>query len=132
MIIRAVCLLSSLSFIACDGHWRQPAATPDRDIAAKVLTERYAQSRFAPWNVHAAAAGSDCAVLLVQTSVILEPGMVEALHYGAGPYDVVDGGVRQFYPERTFRGVVYKDSTGRVWNYGSVSAREAETLPLCR
>jgi hypothetical protein len=116
----------------CDGRWRRPAATLDRSTAATVLTERYAQSRFAPWHVLAMPAGTDCAVLCIRTSVILEPAMIEAMHYGAGPYDVIDGGVRQFYPERSFRGVVYIDSTGRSWPYGAVTVREAETLTPCR
>ena len=57
--------------------------------------------------------------------------MVEAMHYGAGAYGVVDGGVQRFCRDRSFRGVAYKDSSGRIWTYGNVTAQDAATLPRC-
>jgi hypothetical protein len=57
--------------------------------------------------------------------------MVEAMHYGAGAYDIYDGGVQQFLRERAFRGVAYKDGSGRVWTYGAVTQNEAEALVPC-
>ncbi|HYC60322.1 MAG TPA: hypothetical protein VEK79_12235 [Thermoanaerobaculia bacterium] len=95
------------------------------------FTERYAQSRLARWNVHARAAGRDCAVLFVETSMILEDSMIEAMHYGAGAYDIHEGGVQQFLRERAFRGVAYKDRSGRLWTYGAVTPAEAEGLTPC-
>jgi hypothetical protein len=101
----------------------------DHVAAAQTLTQRYARSRLAEWHVHASAAGSDCSVLFVETGVIMEDSMVEALHYGLGAYDVVDGGVRRFSREHKFRGVAYRDSTGRVWRY---DVNEAMPLGGCR
>jgi hypothetical protein len=109
-----------------------PAHVDEHIAAAAALTHRYARSRLAEWNVHAAAAGRDCHVLLVETGVIMEDGMVEALHYGLGAYDVLDGGVRHFSRARAFRGVAYRDSTGRIWTYGEVTADEAKHLAVCR
>ena len=100
--------------------------------AANVFTNRYAHSRFARWNVRATARGRDCDVLLVETDMVMEDSMVDAMHYGAGAYGVVDGGVQRFYRDRAFRGVAYKDSSGRIWAYGNVSARDAATLSRCR
>jgi hypothetical protein len=94
--------------------------------AASLLTQRYAASRFAAWHVRASAAGADCAVLVVQTSVLLEDRMVEAMHYGAGTYEVFGGGVDGFARMRGFRGVAYRDVAGRVWTYGAVRRGEAE------
>ena len=99
--------------------------------AANVFTDRYAHSRFAGWKVRASARGRDCDVLLVETDMIMEDSMVEAMHYGAGAYGVVDGGVQRFYRDRSFRGVAYKDSSGRIWAYGDVTARDAATLSQC-
>ena len=99
--------------------------------AAGFFTQRYARSPLSAWNVRGAAAGADCDVLLVETSVVLNDGMVEALHYGAGAYGVVDGGVQRFCRDRAFRGVAYRDSAGHVWKYGDLSRSEAETLKRC-
>jgi len=105
---------------------------PNNHVAsANVFTQRYAHSRFAGWNVRASARGRDCDVLLVETDMVMEDSMVEAMHYGAGAYGVVDGGVQRFYRDRSFRGVAYKDSSGRIWAYGDVTAHDAATLPRC-
>jgi hypothetical protein len=99
---------------------------------ANVFTNRYTHSRFAGWKVRASARGRDCDVLLVETDMVMEDSMVEAMHYGAGAYGVVDGGVQRFCRDRSFRGVAYKDSSGRIWAYGNVTAQDAATLPRCR
>lgn len=125
-------LALTLTLIACDNRLQLPAATVQRSNAAKVFTELYSKSRLAQWNVQAAPGGTQCDVLFIRTSILLDETRIEAMHYGAGAYDVVEGGVRHFYPERTFRGVVYKDSGGRTWNYGDVTTEEAETLTPCR
>jgi hypothetical protein len=105
---------------------------PNNHVAsANVFTNRYAHSRFVHWNVRASARGRDCDVLLVETDMVMEDSMVEAMHYGAGAYGVVDGGVQRFYRDRSFRGVAYKDSSGRIWAYGDVTAHDAATLPRC-
>jgi hypothetical protein len=100
--------------------------------AADHFTERYSRSRLSAWNVRADAAGRDCAVLFIEASLILEDAMVEAMHYGAGAYDIYDGGVQQFCRDRAFRGAAYKDSTGKIWTFGAVTEAEAESLKRCR
>ena len=102
-----------------------------RVSAANLLTNDYSHSKLADWNVRANAAGADCDVLLVETSVALEDSTVNALHYGAGAYGVHSGGMQRFSKEHSFRGVAYRDSTGRIWTYGGVTAAEAETLTQC-
>jgi hypothetical protein len=122
-----------LALVAATCYSRQPS-TPQHDarvVAANLFTQRYAHSRFAGWKVHASARGSDCGVLLVETGVIMEDSMVEAMHYGAGAYGVVDGGVQRFYRDRSFHAVAYKDSSGHVWAYGDISASEAAMLKRC-
>jgi hypothetical protein len=94
--------------------------------AANLLTQRYATSRFAAWRIRATARGNDCSVLVLQTSIILEDSMIEAMHYGAGSYDTYDGGMQQFTRDHRFRGVAYKDISGKIWTYGPVSRKEAE------
>ncbi|HEV7238571.1 MAG TPA: hypothetical protein VGQ36_04960 [Thermoanaerobaculia bacterium] len=103
-----------------------------RITAASSFTERFARSRFADWHIRAKAAGEDCAVLLVETAMIMDESMIEAMHYGAGAYDVYTGGVQQFSRERAFRAVVYRDPSLRTWTYGAVNVTEAETLRACR
>lgn len=103
-----------------------------RITAASTFTERFQKSRFSGWHVQANAAGNDCGVLLVETTMIMDESMIEAMHYGAGAYDVYRGGVQQFSRERAFRGVVYRDSSRRTWTYGATTPVEAETLRPCR
>jgi len=114
------------------GSPSQPSSIHDNRVkAAAILTERYARSRLSAWNILAQAAGDDCSVLIVETPIVLEDSMVEALHYGAGAYDVYHGGVQRFSRDRTFRGVTYKDGSGRLWTYGAVTQSEAEALAPC-
>lgn len=98
--------------------------------AAQTFTKNYSQSRLARWNVRATAVGADCKVLLVETKILLEDSLVEAMHYGAGAYDV-QGGVDTFYRARDFRGVAYKDRSGKIWAYGNVRASEVVLMKPC-
>src|SRR4051812_30133840 len=95
-------MLSLALLVAC---WSNPKPSPDdlRVDAARFVTRQYARSRLVRWNVCASAAGRHCDVLLVETSVIMEDSMIEALHYGGGRYSVIDGGVDRFYRDRSFR-----------------------------
>jgi hypothetical protein len=127
MTIRYLMILALL-IATCESR---PRLSDNHVDAAHVFTDRYAHSRFAGWKVRASARGRDCDVLLVETDMVMEDSMVEAMHYGAGAYGVVDGGVQRFYRDRSFRGVAYKDSSGRIWAYGNVTAQEAATLPRC-
>ncbi len=115
----------------CESN-RRPANDQARMSAAQAFTDHYKRNGLAPWHIRGHAAGSDCSVLFVETSIILEDSMVEALHYGAGAYDVYRGGVMQFSRQRAFRGVAYKDSTGKLWTFGDVRASEAAALEMCR
>jgi hypothetical protein len=110
----------------------QRSPRDERIAAAASLTERCAASRLAKWNIRGRAAGAGCNVLLVDTSMVLDDALVEAIHYGSGAYAVVDGGVRRFTRERAFRGVAYRDRTGRVWTYGELTRAEGEALQPCR
>lgn len=108
-------------------------AAPDGHVtAASALTRRYADSRFQKWNVRASAAGRDCSVLLVETSIVLDESMVEAMHYGTGPYAVEGRGLQNFSREGGFRGVVYRDPTERVFPYGDLRDEDPRSLPPCR
>src|SRR4051794_37231829 len=98
----AACLLAA----ACAPRPAQPLRE-ERIAAASLLTRRCAASRLAKWNIRGSATGADCAILLVDTSTVLDDSLTESIHYGTGPYAVVDGGVRRFTREREFRGVVY-------------------------
>ena len=107
-------------------------AVPDGHVsAASALTRRYAESRFQKWNVHASAAGKDCSVLLVETSIVLDESMVEAMHYGIGPYAIQGRGLQNFSQEGGFRGVVYKDPTARVFSYGDLPDEDPKSLATC-
>lgn len=112
----------------------RPQTTPRdaRVTAASTLTSRCAASRLGQWNIHGTAAGADCDVLLVETSMVLEDSLVEAIHYGTGAYAVADGGVRRFSRDHAFRAVAYRDVTGRVWTYGPLTRGETASLQPCR
>jgi hypothetical protein len=116
-----------------------PAATSPSDLgssvrttAADLFTSRFASSTLAGWHIRGRAAGADCGVLLVTFDVNMEDSMISSFHYGNGIYgSILPGGVAQFYPERSFRGVVYRDADGRSWTYGSVSSVEASSISPC-
>jgi len=115
---------------ACGPHSDTPPRNDVHVAAARFFTRTYSRSRFTGWHVHARAAGRDCDVLLVSTSIVLDDSMVEGLHYGGGYYGVMEGGVRRFCRERKFRGVTYTDSSTKVWTYG-VTPEETPTLKPC-
>lgn len=117
--------------LACESHQPASHVASARIVAAEALTARYARSRLATWDIRASAAGADCSVLLVRTSLILEDSMIEALHYGAGAYAVYAGGVQQFYRDGKFRGVAYKDASDRMWAYGELTSGEEKSLTPC-
>ena len=125
----AVALIIAGGVFSCESNQLR-AAKNVQVAAADAFTSRYARSRLAPWDVEAHAAGADCRVLFVQTKIVMEDSMVEALHYGGGAYDVYQGGVQQYSHDRAFRGVAYRDGSGRVWTYGDV--RTPEALAACR
>src|SRR5919202_1461277 len=79
-----------------DATVQQQAARERRADAATTLTREYAHSPLAKWHIRGRVAGSDCRVLLVDTSIALEDAVVEAMHYGTGGYAAFDGGVQRF------------------------------------
>ena len=103
-----------------------------RVASATLLTNDCAASRLSGWNVRGTAAGTDCGVLLVETPMILEDSIVEAMHYGTGAYDLYRGGIYHFSRSRSFRGVAYRDGSGKTWTYGAVSDDEVAGLKPCR
>lgn len=119
-------ILFLLTLAACE-------TAPDNDhvLAARMFTTSIASSRFSDWELNAIAAGRTCDVLLVQTSIIVDEKMVEALHYGGGEDDAYEGGVRHFCRDRGFRGVVYRDHSNQIWTYGDVSETEAKSIQPC-
>lgn len=133
MRLTAIAVLTLL-VIHCtnDDVWNRPPAIKERVVAAQLLTSDCAASRLAALNVRASAAGGDCGILFIETPVILEDAIVEAMHYGTGAYDLYRGGVNQYSRARTFRGVAYKDGSGQLWLYGNVSRSEAESLRPCK
>jgi len=100
-------------------------------IAADALTATSAKSRLADWQMHATAMGPDCDVLQIETNTVMEPSMIDALHYGYGYYHLHEGGIQQFYRERGFRAVFYRDRTGHVWTY-DIEEPEVKTLVPCK
>lgn len=131
--ILAILLVSALGILTCEFNRRGTTARSNDPhvAAARTFTNLYAASRMKRWNVRATAAGTDCNVLFVRTSLVLEDSLIEAVHYGAGEYDVYNGGVQQFYRDRHFRGVAYQDASDRVWTYGDVSLAEVDTMTPC-
>ncbi len=95
--------------------------------AARQFTALYAKH-----DVHAAAAGDDCLVLLIRAETRLGDAAVESIYYGTGEIAGYSGGVRQFLEDHGFRAVVYTDSDRGLWTYGSVTSDEARSLRPCR
>ncbi len=128
MNARTIVALALLA-LACAGP--RPTGNAAHTGAAMRFTRQYAHSRLSDWKIRATAAGDRCDVLLIETSIMLEDSMVDALHYGAGEYGVYTGGIQRFSTEHEFRSVVYKDSTAHVWIYGDISAAGAQKLKRC-
>jgi hypothetical protein len=108
-----------------------PARSAGEDVrvtAAALFTSRYSRSQLARWNVRGQAAGVDCGVLLITIGTPMDETMIESIHHSSSVYT---GGVEHFYRERSFRAVVYNDSTGQLWRYGLVSESEARSLNPC-
>ena len=128
----AIVILAAAVAASCQSHPSQPPADRAQHIAdAQALTRTYAQKAFEEWEVRGLAAGDDCDVLLVTTSIVMEDAMVDALHYGAGAYDLYDGGVQKFSRDRAFRAVAYRDASSKVWAYEALTPQEAERLTPC-
>jgi len=116
MLRRTLALV--LLLICCEPRRAALEPSAQRVASARVLTREYSHSTFARWKLRARAAGRDCDVLVISTSNVLDDAIVEGLHYGGGPYGVIEGGVRQFCRKQAFRGVAYKDRSQRIWTYG--------------
>jgi hypothetical protein len=99
--------------------------------AANNFTERYSGPRMQAWKIRANAAGPDCDFLLIRAGIILDPSMIDAVHFGVGAYDLLPGGVDEFYRANTFRGVIYSDPTPRTWTYGSVPEQDHRLFEVC-
>jgi hypothetical protein len=111
----------------------QVAPLPGKELrirAANELTRRYANSKLKEWGVSVHATGNDCRVLFIQTPVVMERSMIEAMHYGAGTYSVHERSIDELYREQKFRGVAYRDGSGNVMTFGEITNDETE--PLCR
>ncbi|HEY0372210.1 MAG TPA: hypothetical protein VGD79_09430 [Thermoanaerobaculia bacterium] len=130
-MLRQLLLSLAIGVCACKPALHADRPHDPRIAAASFFTERYAHSRFAKWDIRATAAGDDCGLLLVHTTQVMDDTLVEALHYGAGNYAIVDGGVQTFMRKRGFRGVVYVDVLERSWTFGVVSEAEAPRLKPC-
>lgn len=102
-----------------------------RVVAASDLARIYGASTISEWRIRARAADGD--VLVIEMAVIMEPSMIEAMHYGTGGYGaIVEGGVQRFYREHGFRGVAYRDGSDKIWTFGAASEGAAASLsPPC-
>jgi hypothetical protein len=144
----ALCLLSLLTVSGSSCGPARPAQSPapptavdrgngrsserDRYLRdAEFLTARYSL-KLPQWNVRALAAGPRCDVLVLHVGVIMEDSMIEAMHFGTGPYEQVTGSMQRFYHQQGFRGVTYHDKSEKIWTYGDVTEREAPALVPCR
>lgn len=108
----------------------QPAGNP-YVAAANTFTLHYRESNLSEWGIRAHASGADCDVLFIETAIVLDDSLVEAIHYGGGGHDVYGGGVQFFYRQRSFRAVAYKDVAGRVWVYGDLTRPDIGSLDSC-
>jgi hypothetical protein len=107
------------------------SSAPYRE-AARRLTQRYINSPMASWDMRASAAGAGCNVLLIETGMVMETSLVDAIHYGVAAYSFLPGGVKQFGRTNSFRAVAYKDASHYVWKYGDITDAEAQALTPCR
>lgn len=128
LIIRG---FATLLWIAACGGSTPPVHENPRVADAARFTDAFARSRRAGWDVRARAVGRDCDVLLIETKVILEDSLIDAIHYGAGENTVMPGGVYRFCRDHEFRAAAYKDRSGRIWAYGGITASEAARMEPC-
>lgn len=125
----------TLTLLLCAGGCgRRPAPTSGNPyvVAADRLTEDYAHSPLSKWKIRAQAAGRDCSILFIETPMILEESLIDAIHYGAGAYGVHENGIDAFCRQRSFRGTAYQDRSGRIWTYGDITSSQAAALRRCR
>jgi len=97
-----------------------PSGRTLRIATAKDLTRLYAASELRDWKLKASAAGPDCGVLIVETPVAMERTMIDAMHHAVGSYRISDTSIDELAHERGFRGVLYKEGSGRLWPHGNV------------
>jgi hypothetical protein len=108
------------------------AARDIRGSAANMLKIVFASSQLRGFEIHAAAAGKNCDILLVTFYVRMEDPMIHAMHNGALIYgQILPGGVSGFASQHGFRGVVYQDGDDRTWSYGNVTPGEASNAKSC-
>jgi len=88
-------------------------------------------SSLGQWDVSVHPAGADCDVLSIESGLILDETMVESMHYGTSSWRIHGGSVYRFMREQGYRGVAYRDRTGKTWTYGAVTADEVKSLPRC-
>lgn len=131
--MRQLLLIAAIVAGACTRSDAPVRASRDTHLAAAdAFTDRYHASALRTWRMRARAAGADCSILVVETPMLLDDTIVEAMHYGTGSYAVDDGGIERFSRERAFRGVVYRDKTHRVWTFGNVTRIEVAGVQTCR
>jgi hypothetical protein len=118
----SLCATAMLLLLSCEPKPGNPHLS-----AATLVTRTYAGSQLAHWNIRARAAGADCDVLTLNVNTVLDDSMVEAIHYGGGPYAVDQGGVQRLMRMHSFRGVLYTDSSGMQWRFGDVTTEERLT-----
>jgi hypothetical protein len=124
-LIHAAAVALAIFGSACEAN-RAPASDHNIRIAsADLFTKKYAQSPLSGWRMRGRAVGSDCDILFVETSIILEDSMIDALQHGNGAYNVHPRGIERFANDHSFRGIAYKDASGRVWTFGRVASTEA-------
>jgi hypothetical protein len=111
-----------LLLFACNA----PQAGKESIAAADMLTRDYAQRE-----LRASVAGTDCTILLIRSKTPLDIATIESIHYGTGEY-AAKGAVERFAERRRFRAVVYRDPSGIVQTYGSITRDEAQSMPRCR
>jgi hypothetical protein len=58
--------------------------------------------------------------------------MVEAMHYGTGPYALDRHGVEKYAHDGGFHGVVYRDPTDHLFPYGDLRDEDPHALAPCR
>jgi hypothetical protein len=99
-------------------------ATKKAVAAADRLTREYAKPE-----LQAYAAGDDCGVLLIESEVPLDTVTIESMQYGTGDYRVQS--VEQFAADHRFYAVVYRDPSGVVKSYDTITRAQAESLKPC-
>lgn len=114
-------LLVLVLLVAC---YTDPA-TKKAMAAAERLTRDYAKPE-----LHAFVAGYDCKVLVIESEVPLDTVTIESMQYGIAEYRA-NGGVERFAADHRFRAVVYRDESGVVKSYDSMTRAEAESLRPC-